>query len=192
MLVPDGSVTMRTKLFAIGIVFALVSTAFSVGAFTSTTVERQSNVDVVTDGSGLVGLEDGTSGDLISTNSTGALAIDLTNGSASGANVHARFEFGNPSDPQNQSAFNITNNDGEQRTLTLDYTGITSDDGDNEVDLKFEVYHEGTATPQATLTDESSAKDITLNSGETAHVVMIIDTEDDKGADYSGTLKITA
>lgn len=183
---------MRTKLFAIGVALALVSTAFSVGAFTSTTVERQSNVDIVTDSSGLVGLEDGTQGDLIATNSTGALEIDLTNGSASGANVHARFEFGDPNDPQNRSAFNVTNNDGEQRTFSLDYTGIASDDSDDEVDLIFEVYHEGTATPQATLTDESTAKDITLNAGETAHVVMVIDTEDDKGADYSGTLKITA
>lgn len=181
---------MRAKLLAIGLVFALVSATLGVGAFTSATVDRQSNVNVVTDDSGLVGLEDGTSGPLIFQNTSGALGIDLSKASGSGANVHAHFEFGDPNDPTNSSAFNITNNDGEQHTFTLDYTDIASDDSDNEVDLKFEVY-DSSGTKLNTLTDESSAKDVTLSAGETVYVVMIIDTEADKGADYSGTLSIT-
>lgn len=183
---------MRTKLFAIAMVVALVSTTFGVSAFTSANMSRTSNVDVVTDDRGLIALEDGTSGDLIALNATGALTIDLTNGSAEGANVHAHFEFGNPNDPHNQSAFNITNQDAEPHSITLEYTDVASNT-DSDVDLKFEVYEPGATSPTVTLTDESGSVTVSdVSAGTTLHVVMIIDTEDDSGEDLSGTLEISA
>jgi hypothetical protein len=182
---------MKAKLLTLGIALVLVMAAVGTSAFTSATVERQSNVDVVTDGSGLIGLEDGTSGPLISQNSTGALAIDLTNASASGANVHARYEFGDPNDPTNSSAFNITNNDGEEHTFDLEYTGANAD-GSSDADLTFKVYDDAGTTLNTFNATDSGTVSIDLAAGETAHVVMIIDTEADKGADYSGTLRITA
>lgn len=183
---------MRTKLLAVGMVVALVTTTFGVSAFTSASMSRTSNVDIVTDDKGLIALEDGTSGHLIYQNSTGALEIDLTNGSAQGANVHAHFEFGNPNDPHNQTAFNITNQDAESHSITLDYTGEASNT-DGEVDLKFEVYKPGASSPTATLTDESGSVTVSsVGSGTTLHVVMIIDTEDDSGEDLTGTLDVSA
>jgi hypothetical protein len=178
---------MKAKLLTLGIALVLVMAAVGTSAFTSATVERQSNVDVVTDGSGLIGLEDGTSGPLISQNSTGALAIDLTNASGSGANVHANFEFGDPSDPTNSSAFNITNNDGEQHEFSLEYTDIQSTASDSPY-LTFEVY-DSTGSKIATIQDSGSDQ-FTLDAGETLHVVMIIDTGSDDTADYSGTLRV--
>lgn len=179
---------MNSRLLTIGIALTLVVAAVGASAFTSATVERQSTIDVQTDGSGLIGLEDGTSGPLIYQNSTGALGIDLSNASGSGANVHANFEFGDPSDPTNSSAFNITNNDGEKHTFTLEYTDVQSTASDGTY-LTFEVY-DSSGSNIATIQGADSAT-FDLAAQETAYVVMIIDTKSDDTADYSGTLKVS-
>jgi len=188
---------MRTKLIAIALVVALVSTTFGVSAFTTANMSRTSNVDVVTDDKGLIALEDGTEGSLISQNSTGALSINLANGSADGANVHAHFEFGDVDDPGNHSAFNITNQDTTAHSFTFNYTASNADDdtGD-ESDIEFRIFKESSlSSPAATVTGQTDPDGVTIDNvgaGTTLHVVMVIDTEADKGEDLSGSLEISA
>jgi len=184
---------MRTKLIAIALVVALVSTTFGVSAFTTANMSRTSNINVVADNNGLIALEDGTDGSLISQNRTGALSIDLSNGSAEGANVHAHFEFGDVDDPGNHSAFNITNQDTTAHSFTFNYTASNADD---DSDIEFRIFKESSlSSPAATVTDQTEPGGVTIDnvgSGATLHVVMVIDTEDDMEEDLSGSLEISA
>jgi hypothetical protein len=69
---------MRYKIGAVTLTLVLVASVLGASAFTSGSVERASNVNVVNDDTGLLALEDGTSGDLVFQNSSGALEIDFT------------------------------------------------------------------------------------------------------------------
>lgn len=182
---------MRIK--TIGVLMALVITASALGAsaYTSGSVERSSNVNVVNDDTGLIGLADGTSGPLVFQNSSGALEIDFTKGSASGVNPEAHYELGNPSDPTNQSAFNITNLGSESHDFTLSYTG--ADAGDGDANIQFQVY-DGTGTKVETVSEESTSATITgVGSGTAHYVVIVVDTYGvSSSADLSGTLKVSA
>lgn len=179
---------MKAKITGMVIVLVVASAVLGASAFTSGSVERNSNVNVVSDDKGLIGLSDGTSGPLVYQNSTGALEIDFTNGTAQGANVDGHFELGNKNDA-NQSAFNVTNNDDESHSMTLNYTP-NSDDSDGTANLEFLVY-DGSGTKVATATEESSAS-FTAAAGETFNVVIVVDTHGlTTSDDLSGTLKVS-
>lgn len=181
---------MKRKIAAIAIVLVAVSTVLAASAYTTGSLDRKANVNVVTDDAGLIGLEDGTSGTLVYQNSTGALAIDFANESATGVNTAATFELGNNSDPTNQSAFNITNNDGTSHDMTVSYDGSDTQDADSNI--KFEVY-DSTGTLVGTADEEGSDATFTATSGETFYVVIIVDTHGlDSTADLSGTLTVSA
>ncbi|WP_248896985.1 hypothetical protein [Haloplanus halobius] len=185
---------MRTKFAILAVVLVGASAAFGASAFTSSTIDRSATMNVVSDSNGLIALEDGTSGTLINENSSGALSINLANETAgAGANIDSRYEFGDETDPGNSSAFNITNNGGESYTVNLDYT-LTTNDGDNTTEnVKFLVFRSGSTTADATVTEETAAQSLSLASGETVNVVLIIDTNTgvSTGDDLSGTLSVT-
>lgn len=182
---------MRQKIAIIAITVAVAAGMLGASAYTSGSVDRQSNVDVVTDGSGLIGLEDGTSGDLVFVNDTGALEIDFTNGSASGVNTNATFNLGDTNDPTNASAFNITNNDAETRDISIDYT-LDSADSDADGNLKFKIY-DSAGNLKGEATEESSASVTGVSSGSTLYVVIVVDTHGLSSTDdLSGTLTISA
>lgn len=182
---------MSHKIAGITLVLILVASVLGASAFTSGSVERTSNIDVVNDDTGLLALEDGTSGDLVFQNSSGALEIDFTKGGAGGANVDSHYELGNPSDATNQSAFNITNNDAESHDLTVSYTGAGSGDGDKNV--QFQVY-DSTGTQLGTVSEESTSNTFNgIASGSTLYVVIVTDTYGvSNSTDLSGTLKVSA
>jgi hypothetical protein len=95
-------------LFIAGLVL-VVATSVGASAFTSATVERQANADVVTDENGLLGLTDGNSGNLVYQDAaTDQLVIDFENGTATGANTDALFELGDPANPGTSQAFSTT------------------------------------------------------------------------------------
>lgn len=185
---------MQTKyqVVAIAVVAVALTATLGVSAFTTGSLDRSSNVNVVTDDKGLIALSDGTSGDLVKMNSTGSLTIDFTRGGAGGANTDGHFELGNPSDANNQSAFNITNQDATAHDLTIKYTGV-SESQDTDANIQFQVY-DSTGTQVATVSEESTSATISsVSSGTTHYVVIVVDTYGlDSSVDLSGTLTVSA
>lgn len=182
---------MRYKVGAVAFTLVLVASIVGASAFTSGSVERSANVNVVNDDTGLLALEDGTSGDLVYQNSSGALQIDFTQGGAGGANVESHYELGNPSDPTNQTAFNVTNNDAESHDITVSYTG--ADAGDADENIQYQVY-DSTGTLQGTVSEETTSQTFNgVSSGSTLYVVVVVDTYGVSNAtDLSGTLTVSA
>lgn len=181
---------MRNKTIVVIAVVLAVSTALGASAFTSATVDRSTNINVVSDSQGLIALQDGTSGNLIREDSNGRLAIDFTQASASGANSNAKFTFGDNSSGNTSYAFNMTNQAGQSHSFTLSYS-VTGTDGDTGTEnVKFEVYdssnnHLGTVSESNSLTQSISA-------GQTVYVVLVVDTNGlTSTSDLSGTFTIT-
>lgn len=182
---------VQTKIGVIGVVLALVALSFAASAYTTGSVDRQSTVNVVNDDAGLIALQDGTSGDLVKINSSGALEIDFTSGGAGGVNTEAKYELGNPSDPTNQTAFNISNQDAESHDISLSYSGSDSEDAD--ANIQFQVY-DSTGASVVTASEESGTVSIPgAASGSTYHVVLVVDTYGlTSNSDLSGTLTVSA
>lgn len=182
---------MKFKIAGITMALIVVAAAFGASAYTSGTVERSSNVNVVNDDQGLLALADGTSGNLVFQNSSGALEIDFTQGGAGGANVESHYELGNPSDPTNQSAFNISNLDAESHDITVSYTGVN--DSNADANIEFQIYDDAGAHV-VTVDDESTSGSLSgAASGATYYVVIVVDTHGlDDTADLSGTLEVSA
>lgn len=183
---------MRTKIIVLSMVLIAVTATLGASAFTTGSVSRSSNVNVVTDDQGLIALSDGTSGGLVTQNASGALNIDFTSGGASGVNPSAHFELGNPSDPTNQSAFNVSNLDAESHDLTVQYTGAGGT-SDADANLQFQIYDD-TGSQVGTVSEESTSTSISgAASGATYYVVIVVDTHGlDSSADLSGTLTVSA
>jgi Protein of unknown function (DUF1102). len=162
------------------------------GAFTTAEVDRQANVDVVADDTGLLGLTDGNSGNLVYQNSSDQLAIDFTNGSAGGANTDAKFVLGDPSNPGSSQAFILANNDAESHTIEASYNASTSDAQSTE-NLKFEIYDSSnTSVGTISASGDTASWNAPANSAYT--VVVTVDTGHSStvltsGDDLSGTLE---
>ncbi len=184
---------LTKTLFVAGI---LLVAGVSVGtsAFTTAQVDRQANVDVVADDTGLLGLTDGNSGDLVFQNNQSQLGIDFAAGTANGANTDALFKLGNPAAPTSSQAFMITNNDVESHTINANYNASTTDA--TAVDnLKFEIYNNN-----GNLVDTISASGATASfdapADEQFYVVITVDTGHSSAllepdADLSGTLEFS-
>ncbi|WP_226479673.1 hypothetical protein [Natrinema amylolyticum] len=166
------------------VVAALVVASVAVGsaAFTSGTVDRTANVNVVGDSAAVTGLAPG-SASAVYTGTNGELQIDFSNyTNAEGVNGNATYTIGDSNAANETYAFNVTNNDDVSHDYTLSY------DYDNSVptnsSVSFSTYDNTGAGP----TDP-----ITLSAGETAYVVTTVNTTDATSAnDLSGTLNITA
>jgi hypothetical protein len=184
---------MKTLLMAGIILVAGVSVGTS--AFTSATVERQANADVVTDSNGLLGLSDGNSGNLVYEDTQDQLAIDFENGTALGANTDALFKLGDPTDPGASQAFQVTNNDAESHQITAAYT-LDADDGNTASNLEFRVYDD-TGTLVGTVNEEGQTVSMDANPTESYNVVVVVDTGHGaadtltSAGDLSGTLAFT-
>lgn len=183
---------MRLKVATVAVAIIAITATVGVSAYTTGSIDRSANVNVVNDDAGLIALTAGTSSGLVYQNDSGALAIDFTRGNADGVNTEAKFTLGGTSDPVNQSAFNITNQGGESHDLTISYTGA-SDGGVAGDNIQFQIY-DGSGTEQATVSEETTSA--TLNgvaSGTTYYVVIVVDTHGlDTSADLSGTLTVSA
>lgn len=191
-MVTIGCMSLKIKLGVIALGLVIASAAIGATAYTTGTVERQSNVNVVSDDQGLIALEDGTSGNLVQQNNTGALEINFAQGGASGVNTASHYELGDPNNGNASTAFNITNLDGESHDLTVEYlnAGGTSD---TDANIQFKIYDD-TGTEVATVSEESTSHTISgVGAGTTHHVVIVVDTHGlDTTADLSGTLTVSA
>lgn len=183
---------IQTTVLVVGLVLAA---AFTMGtsAFTTAEIERQANIDVVADDQGLLALTDGNSGDLVFQNSDEQLEIDLTAGTADGANTDARFVLGDEDSPSTAQAFTVTNNDAESHDITVEYSEHDSNDASN---LQFEFY-DSSDTLVGTADEEGNAATLSASADETFYVIVVIDTGDGatdvvtSGENYTGTLTLS-
>lgn len=187
----------KTVHIAVLGVALLVGAAFiAASAFTTATLSRDANIDVVADPSGIIGLQDGNSGGLVYLGSDGELKIDFDrNNNGLGANTNSTYELGDPANGATTYAFNITNQDTIQHNVNLTYT---PDDpaivGTTDPNIVFQVYDTG-GNQVATVSEEVNGADFTANAGSTHHVVVITDTLEagvDNSTSLSGTLNVTA
>ncbi|MFB6137602.1 MAG: hypothetical protein ABEJ42_04595 [Halobacteriaceae archaeon] len=184
---------MRKTIVVLFVAVLAIGAVIGASAYTTGSVSRSTSVNVVSDDVGLIGLSDGTSGDLVTLDSSGQLSIDFTAGGASGVITDATFTLGDTADPLNKMAFNLTNNGPTARDLTIEYTGTTGAAGDGTVNIEF-TFYDSTGTSVATVTDETTSATITgAASGATYTAVISIDTTGlTTSADLSGTLKVSA
>jgi len=176
---------MSRKLTVLGLaaLVLLAGTAMASTAFTTATVDRDANIGVQSDEGAVVQLAPGNVG-AASVNASGALNVDA--GSANGLNPAGSFTFGDAANPTATYAFNVTNaaNDGNQHSYTVSYSQSA---GTGTVGFQF-FDDTGAALDTA---DNANDATFSLNNGETAFVVVTIDTDADL-TDISGTLTITA
>ena len=191
-MITIGCMSLKIKLGVIALGLVIASAAIGATAYTTGSVDRQSNVNVVSDDQGLIALEDGTSGNLVQQNASGALTIDFTRNGASGVNTASHYELGDPNNGNVSTAFNITNLDGVSHDLTVSYTGAT-DGGDGDANIQFQIY-DGSNTKVATVSEETTSATISgVGSGTTHYVVMVVDTHGvSDTSDLSGTLTVSA
>ena len=161
---------MRFKLLLIGAAIAVVATMIGVSGFTTATVERQADIDVTDDTDGLIGLDAGDQAQIISTN--GKLTIDMSHPS--------------------KTAFNITNQDGEEQTFGLDFQQ-SDDPVPGRENVNFSVYKSSgdRAFSETDGDGTSSSTGVTLDADESAYVVITVDTTGAEGKTLDGTLEVT-
>ena len=184
-----------TRVGILAMALVLATGLIGATSFTSAQLSRDTNIDVVNDATGVIGLEDALPGDVIA-QTNGELTIDFTVGSAQGVNVNSRYELGDPANPVASPGFNITNNDQTSHDITLNYTisGAMPGDGAGHNATEFQVY-DSTGTHLVTISEDDAGGTFTLGSGASAHVVVIVDTMDNNigtGDDLSGTLNVSA
>jgi len=176
---------MRLKLAAIALGIVIVASAVGASAFTTATVERDANLSVATDSGGLVGLTAGDSG-LVTTNND-QLAIDVTEGTASGVNPNSTLTIGNKSSP----AFNITNNFPNAHTFNVAYDMANTDNADSTKNVQFELINSSSGDTVATV-NEDSGNETEIGASETIGVIVTVDSTGQSTDDLSGTLNVTA
>ena len=180
-----------TKTLLVAGIILVAGVSVGTSAFTTAQIDRQANVDVVADDTGLLGLSDGTSGELVFQDGAGQLGIDFTAGTAGGANTNALFELGNPDDPTTSQAFIITNNDVEDHVIETEYRANTTDAA-TEDNLKFAVY-DGSGALVDTISASGATASWTATANTDYYVVITVDTGHSSDllgpdTDLSGTL----
>lgn len=175
------------------VLIAVLASGLVIGstAFTTATLDRDASIDVVADGNGIIGLEDGTSGGLV-TVTNDVLTIDFDpSASGYGVNVDATYELGDDGSPTTDMAFNVTNQDTVDHTVQLSYAFDSSDPDDGVANVVYTVYS-SSGTLVATV-DEDTTDSFTASSGVTYHVVVTVDTTGLSASnDLSGTMTVTA
>jgi len=181
----------KFKVSILAVLLIAASGAFAASASLTGSVDRSSNVDVVNDDTGIIALQDGSDGGLVYQNDTGALAVDFTNGSASGVNTAAHFEIGDTANANTTYAFNVTNLGDATHDFTFDYTQNTAH-SDGNSNLQFKVYNES-ESPVGTADEEGNTASVAgVAPGETLYVVIVVDTHGlDSDDDLSGDLTIS-
>lgn len=179
-----------TKTLGIVTVIALLLiSGIGAGAYTSFTADRDANMNVVTDSSGIIQLTPGPSKFVYK--SGGELKIDVTNGGASGVNVNSTLKIGDSASLDTTNAFNVTNNDNASHDLTFSYTA-TSDSESTDSNVKFKIYNES-GSHLKTATEGTDATITGAPAGEKYIVIIAVDTRGmTTNDDLSGTLSITS
>ena len=183
---------LASTLLVAGLIL-IAGVSVGTSAFTTADIDRQANVDVVADDTGLLGLTDGNSGNLVFQNADDQLEIDFTNGSAGGANTDALFILGDGDNPSESQAFVVTNNDAETHTINAAYSADTA--ASQTDNLKFDIYDEN-GDNVGTVSAAGDTASLDAAAGESYNVVVTVDTGHGEstdvltsGNDLSGTLE---
>jgi hypothetical protein len=184
--------------------------------------DRESDINVVNDAQGLIALVDDTPSDVVR-EENGELVIDFTaGGNAGGVNTDSYYRVGNvanynfvgqaggsSSDPYDDPAFYLVNNDTVEHDVTLTFTLdespsegsqliIVAQDKEHKVDMNdpgayIQVGDNQYADPNSDSTETGPYSGITLPSGGKAGVsIVVMSGEDSTGDDLSGTLTVSA
>lgn len=177
---------MTSKSSIIALLAGLIVATSFVGAaaFTTASAQRDVTVGIEADNTAIIGLQAGNA-DAAHLNN-GQLVIEPDK-NANGLNQNARFTYGDNSSAKSSQAFNITNNDDVAHDFTLSYSQSQGSGTVAHV-VAYDSNGDGTVDSTTTVTETSSAT-VTLNSGETAYVVVTVNT-DTGTTDISGTLSI--
>jgi hypothetical protein len=167
------------------VVVALVAVVGVTGAsaFTTATVARDAQIDVGSDDSSVIELEDGTADGASVTD--GTLTID---GEESGSlNREALFRFGDNSSAstaQTSHAFTVENADEDAHSFEFEL--------ENAPGVTIELY-DGTSKVATVSNGAVSAGSVSGSSGTTLYAVVIVNTGTTTGTDaIDGTLTIDA
>ena len=172
---------MERRKFVIGL-GALVAgsgAALGTGASVSSTMDRDANIDVVNDATGLLALSPGTEADsdVVRETSGGELTIDFTaNGNAGGTNVNSKYQVGSlqggynniavfdkvGGGPTTNNAFTVVNNDTVARDITVEYEA----DGPLNPDGSY-LFINARPFTDALVDDSEPGQAITIENGNT-------------------------
>jgi hypothetical protein len=207
----------RKFLIGMGSLAAGAAAATGTGAFTAMSAPRDSNIDVVTDSNGLIGLVDTTDGDVVRTTDNGELTIDFTaDGNAGGVNVDSQYQVGyirrsdknfipnglnDQIDDTSATAFKIVNNDTQSHTLNASYECDANDIGNASVFWQFnpkkrqyQMEVSGTNTYDSIQEVPKVDWENPFGPGDSIDVTLLVDTrdvtQDPDDLDLSGTLTI--
>lgn len=165
--------------------------ALASSAFTTATIDRSAEMDVVADQNAIIALNDESPGGLVA-ESSGKLTIDFnTTTGGSGVNPNSEYVIGDNSTANTTSAFSITNLDDTSHNISLSYTQEGTNAAGDQV--TFTVY-DASNNLVATVTDETAGATVTgVSSGATLYVVISVDASGQAvGEELGGTLTITA
>lgn len=161
-------------------------TSIGAVAFTEASVERDVNVDIVTDENGPVTLTPGSTSAVTLEN--GLLTVDTNTANANGLNGDGSFTYGDDAAPSTTHAFSMTNNGGGTRTFTLGFSNFSLG-GTSSITLSVYDDTETSIGDVSTTTDQTT----TLDAGDTVYAVLSFDTTGlTDGANMNGTLTIDA
>ena len=176
---------------AVVLVGVLAASSFiGAAAFTTASAQRDVTVGIEADDTAIIGLQPGTA-DAASLNGDSQLVIE-PEGGTDGLNQDATFAYGDDSSAsaaESSNAFRITNNDDASHDFTLGYSQ-SAGSGTVEYVVAHDTDGDGTADSTKTVTS-SASKTVTLGSGETAYVVVNIDTSTGT-TNIQGTFSIDA
>lgn len=169
----------------------IASVAIGSAAFTSGQVDRTATVSVVGDDAAATGLAPGggTGSGVVQYDTNNQLTIDFAQMStdASGVNAEANYTVGDSNAANETFAFNMTNNDGSAHDYSLSYAYDNKPSTNSSVTFTAYTYD---STNDAWTSAGSS---FTLSAGETAYIVMEVDSTGAVPGDaLSGTLSVTA
>ena len=128
-------VKRRKFVIGLGALVAGSGAALGTGASVSSTMDRDSNVDVVNDSDGLLAIvvSDDVESDVLRETGDGEFTIDFTaDGNAGGVNVNSQYQIGSlfgvgapmntdGNSPSVNPAFEVVNNDTVARSVTVEY-----------------------------------------------------------------------
>ena len=156
-------------------------------AFTTVTMDRDANIDVVSDGSGIIAMQADPDSRVVNGTDTGALRIDFDHANKGvGVNVNSTYTVGSTSSPTSTYAFNLTNRNTAALDLTMGYTLDNTAVGSN---VQFRLY-DSTGTEVGTVEPGSQTVQ-TVTAGETLYVVIEVTGGADTTDDLSGTLTVS-
>lgn len=177
---------MQRREFVLAGASIVGATSIGAVAFTQADVERDVNVDIVTDDNGPITLNPGSTAavELVD----GLLTVDTNTANANGLNGDGSFTYGDDASPSSTHAFSMTNNSGGTRSFTLGFSDFSLG-GTSSITLS--VYDDtGTSIGDVSTTTDQTT---TLDAGDTVYAVLSFDTTGlTDGANMNGTLTIDA